>query len=362
MKVVESRVGADVYSRLLKRIADELLVNREDDDRLSAGVAELYTLCSTVAGLVEGSTRADELFEIGLPDGKAIAPLDAARCVLDYRRTAKFLRGIHAAILEAQKRFPGAAIEILYAGCGPFAPLAIPLTSQFSSEEIRFTLLDIHRRSLDAAQTIFQTFGLDAFVRDYIECDAASFKHDAPHVIHIVVAEAMQAALEKEPQVAITANLAPQLCPGGIFIPQKISVDSYLCDPATEFATRPVEAEAASSSRAERGRDKVRIKLGSVLELNAASYRDLSADGSGEQRGAVLFPETILDVPKDLVGEFNLMLLTTINVFDSITLSDCESGLTRPRILYDLGQIRSGMRIEIAYHPGDNPGFTYSSL
>jgi hypothetical protein len=273
------------------------------------------------------------------------------------------LRGIHAAILEAQNRFPHTAIEILYAGCGPFAPLAIPLTSRFSSTEIQFTLLDIHKRSLDAARHIFQAFGLTTFVRDYIQCDDASYQQDALHAIHIVMVEAMQAALEKEPQVAITMNLAPQLCSGGIFIPERIAVDCYLFDLTKEFTTLPVEADAANSLWAGSDKDKIRAKLGGVLELTAMSYRNLLASGSSsEHRGASLSPKVTFDIPKDLDGEFNLMLLTTITVFDSIALGAYESGLTCPRILYDLGKIRRGMRIELAYHLGDKPGFKYTSL
>lgn len=362
MDIIHRPASTDNHSLLLKHLADELLSFQEDEDRLSAAAAELYSLCSSVSGIDEDSNHACDLDETRIPSGSAFSPKDAARCVLDYNRTSKFLRGAHAAILEARKRFHDTVIEILYAGCGPFAPLAIPLTSRFSSTEIRFTLLDIHKRSLDAAQRIFQALGLSAFVRDYIQCDAASYKHDAPHAIHIVLVEAMQAALEKEPQVAITMNLAPQLCSGGIFIPQRISVDCYLCDPAKEFTVRPVEA-GANSLAAGTGNEKVRVNLGRVLQLTAGSCHNPFAVGnSGEQRGASLPSTVILDVPKDLDGEFNLMLLTTITVFDFIALDEYESGLTCPRILYDLGQIHRGAMVEFAYHLSDKPGFRYRSL
>ncbi len=296
-----------------------------------------------------------------LPSGEAISPRDAAGCVLDYRRTSKFLRGLHAAILEAQKSFPNTTIEILYAGCGPFAPLAIPLTSRFSSAEIRFTLLDVHKRSLYAARSIFQALGKSSFVRDYIQCDATSYKNDAPHAIHIVVVEAMQAALEREPQVAITLNLAPQLCTGGIFLPERITVDCYLCDVTKEFPSPPAEADAADSlSACASGR--VRINLGRVLELNAVGCSNLLASGNGDEHGSTsLTRKLLLDVPDDLDGEFNLILLTSINIFDSIALDDYESGLTCPRILYDAGKTHSGKVIEFEYHLGDRPGFKYSS-
>lgn len=173
----------------------------------------------------------------------------------------------------------------------------------------------------------------------------------------------MQAALEKEPQAAITINLAPQLCSGGIFIPERIVVSCRLCDPANEFSLLPVEAGAANSLPEGSAGAVERLDLGSILELTAESSLNLLAPfNGGEHRGASPFPKVVISVPKDLDGEFNLMLSTNINVFDSIALSDYESGLTCPKILYDLGKIRGGMRIEFAYHRGDKPGFKYRSL
>ena len=63
-------------------------------------------------------------------------------------RTVKFIRGMHDAIKEAQRLNPGKRISVLYAGCGPFGTLALPLTTQFQSHEVEFTLLDLHNESV----------------------------------------------------------------------------------------------------------------------------------------------------------------------------------------------------------------------
>jgi hypothetical protein len=176
-----------------------------------------------------------------------------------------------------------------------------------------------------------------------------------------VVVEAMQAALEKEPQVAITMNLAPQLCPGGIFLPERITVDCCLCDVAKEFPALPAGADAPDSLPAGAG-GRTRVHLGRVLDLTAAGCRDLSASSSGGEHGATSLAPTLLHVPGDLDGELHLMLLTAITIFGSIVLDEHESGLTSPRILFDAGKVRGGKVIKFEYHLGDTPGFRYRYL
>jgi len=319
-------------AELLKQIADDLLLQQEDD-RLSAAATQLYSLCSSVTGIDETSIHTDDSYETRLPKGKAISPRDAARCVLDYSRTSKFLRGIHAAIVEAQKRFPDTTIDILYAGCGPFAPLAVPLTSRFSSNEIKFTLLDIHNRSLDAAQRIFHAFGLTSFVRDYVQADATSYVHHFP--FHLIITETMQRGLEKEPQVAITYNLAPQLREGGIFIPKKICVNACFYNPVLE------------SQQLNTGR----IHLGPILELTADDLHAISDEAC--------LPAVVLDTPGEANRSLGLMLRTRVRVFESVVLDEYESGITYPVVLHDFSWTNSESAIEFVYLLGAEPGFRH---
>jgi hypothetical protein len=175
------------------------------------------------------------------------------------------------------------------------------------------TLLDIHGRSLDAAQRIFQAFELTSYVRECIQGDATSYVHHGP--LHVIITETMQRALEKEPQAAITFNLAPQLCQGGIFIPEKICVKACFYDPNTEFVI-PDEI------------NKIRIAV-------------------------------VLDIPGDVNKNFGLMLLTTVKVFESVVLDEYESGITYPVVLHDFSWTKCGTRIGFVYYLGAEPGFRH---
>lgn len=92
--------------------------------------------------------------------------------------------------------------------------------------EARFTFLDIHQSSIDSVRRLVQHFGFGKC--DFVVADATTYRHPRP--IDLAIVEAMQAALSKEPQVAIVRNLAPQLAEGGIMIPQRVTVDVVLVD------------------------------------------------------------------------------------------------------------------------------------
>jgi len=342
----------------LKEIADVLLFSDHPGNCADAAV-KLQSLFSSLAGM-DGATGnpADAIGTI-LPTGKALSPKDAASCILDAARTSRFLRGTFTALREAQQRFSQRPIEVLYAGCGPFAALAIPLTTQFSAADIRFTLLDTHRRSLESAQRLVRSLDLDAFVRHYIQGDATSYIHNSNRLLHMVITETMQRALVKEPQVAIALNLVPQLCPGGILIPEKISVDACLFDLNKEFLT-PSDSDEAVPHLKALDSPRVRIELGRVFEIGVDNVPYLAAMLRKDALSSdARFPAVVLDVPQDAEKHLRVLLRTEITVFGSAVLREYDSGLTNPAILHELGSVGNGSRIEFRYVLDSNPRFTY---
>lgn len=351
-------LNPDSCQRQVSEITRDLIHIQNDDARLQSVANELYALLSKITGMNENSDGSEDNCDIQLPSGKAISPKSAARCTLDVKRTTGFLRGIYAAIVEAQKRFQARPIQILYAGCGPFAPFAISLTTLFAPNEIEFTLLDVHERSLEAAKRAFNYFDKACYVRDYVRCDAVSYRH--PGDLHIVVVEAMQAALAREPQVAIALNLVSQLPEQGLLIPEKVTVDAYLADLNKEFVMMPVERVTTSDLPAEPKPQRTQIHLGCLIELTVSFCRNLKASHNDFtwDRRIVLSPVKV-KIPPVAGDQLIAMLLTTITVFDGATIGDHESGLTSPILLYDLDRKSGDAEIEFRYVIGPTPGFEY---
>lgn len=340
----------DVHLSELKRITDELLFQKQPAALREAAV-RLYTLFSSVAGLDDFPHGPEDAYDTFLQSGKALALRDAARCVLDYARTSAFLQGTHAAVRRARERFPGGPVTILYAGCGPFATLALPLATQFGPDEVQFTLLDINPKSLASARRAFRSLGLGRHVRDYVQGDASAYAHDSPEPLRMVITETMQRALENEPQVAVTANLAPQLCRGGILVPERVTVDANLCDLSQEFA---LSADAPGGACATQGAGRTRINLGRLLELTAENARGLLAGCEGGR-----LPPVSVDIPAGASESLQLILSTTVTVFDSVVLAEYDSSITLPVRLYDVKVGGPGTRIEFSYALGSTPGFRH---
>ncbi|MBA3350936.1 MAG: hypothetical protein H0U23_00670, partial [Blastocatellia bacterium] len=111
---------------------------------LRSEVLELKAIFEQAGGLAPDTSRDISSGETLTSGGTAISPTMAAMCVDDFARTVQFIRGPHAAIQAVRTKASDRPVRVLYAGCGPWAPLAIPLMTIFAPRDLHFSLIDIH--------------------------------------------------------------------------------------------------------------------------------------------------------------------------------------------------------------------------
>ncbi|WP_250655380.1 hypothetical protein [Alkalimarinus coralli] len=349
-------------STQLSAITATLLDEDSSHQDVCLALDEFSHLCSSITG-VKPDTSFDAWAEDSFLDyGVAINPQAAAYCIHDYQRSVVFIRGVYAAINVAKLRFPAQKLKILYAGCGPFATLLLPLMTQFESDELELHLLDIHQRSLDSVGRLLSQLGMDDYAVSLTQGDACTYQH--PEDLHIIVAEVMQKALEQEPQVAVTANLAPQLCEKGIFIPEQIDVQ--LCLAQWDNERKQIEKNASAKSSRQRAKSMLRTPsvfrqpIGTIFTLSPANIvAGLSEKGSD---GANLeFNTVVVNMPGiDHIDRYDVLMLTHIQVFEDYVLGDYESEITLPHKCYDFPPLQRFARYHVRYQLGTYPRFMFT--
>ena len=163
----------------------------------------------------------------------------------------------------------------------------------------------------------------------------------------MIIAEVMQKSLEQEPQFAVTANLAPQLCAAGVFIPQRIEVALYLADLQYEKKLMMQSHKVDSKSLEKNGR---RYPLATVCTLLP------------EQASFDVKP-TVVSIPAVAnISRFDAALFTRLCVFQEHRLLDYECQITLPLKCYELEPLVSGDRYRVSYQLGGYPRFNFERL
>jgi len=262
-----------------------------------------------------------------LPSGKAISPLQAALCAREPFRTAAFIQGLAQAIRAAMT--PQRPVAVLYAGCGPFALLALPLMALFTPDQVQFTLLEVHADALADARALIEGFGYGAHVAQFVCTDAATWRIAPGAPVDVIVSETMNTALGKEPQVSIMRNLYIQ-APQATLVPAAIAV--HLGAPG-------------------RSQEQPCADWGRIFEINAAAILDWQAlDGPTLPAATIRLPEVLGQGPR---------LLTRIEVYDGIALRDYESSLNLPLQLPGKPQLQGGVTLAFSYRLGPAPGLAW---
>lgn len=257
-----------------------------------------------------------------LPSGVAIAPSTAAACLTDFFRTTQFLRAMDVALQTMQARFPDQTIEVLEAGCGPLAPLSLPFAVRYPTAPLRFTLLDANPLALEQARQLAAQLGVSQVV-SVMQGDAATLTLTVRP--HIIVCEMIQRGLTREPQAAATLNLGRQLCEGGVFLPEEITVRAGLFDAAARYG----EGEAGVQD------------LGLVARLSPVGLQ------TAEQ----------VQVPPHDPRRNRLCLLTRIRVDEAHVIDDFEAAITLPEpVEAPPGLAEAGGWLKVGFELGASPG------
>jgi len=283
-----------------------------------------------------------------LDSGMAVSPLMAAFCAREVFRSAAFIKGVGTAVqdVECENR----PVRLLYAGCGPFALLALPLMSVFSAQQVVFTLIDIHPESLSCAQHLIGSFGFSDHVLEYVCADATRYQIPSDSIPDVIVSETMNVCLGKEPQVSIARHLLAQ-APDALMVPQAVSVEACLLDQLKEHAPAVSEQQSKIVVPV---RD--RIYLGKIFELNTENIKqwaNITAD---------CLPAARIQIPVPLSQRYQLRLLTRIVVYGQTCLQDYDSSLNIPQALPGKPTFAGGETLQFHYKLGTHPGLGYEAI
>lgn len=344
----------------VRNIVSEILSFDGNFFELSANLNKLHELYVDITGI--RGDRFEDAHKRGTrtEHGKAISPNGAAFCLFEVARTNVFLKGIRNALEDLLERFPFQKIEILYAGCGPYGLLILPLLPFYSPDRISVTLIDIHEESLTAVRSVVKRWGLEPFIREIVMGDATSPRIlPAEYRAHMLVTETMLNALRTEPHVAVTLNLVMHLLEGGILIPENITVSAelfnYFILKQWMMSLNPALIDGPVPSNEEESK----ILLKKLISFDLDMARQWSEEY--RKKGSVEFSPVDVTIPEHPPGFDRLNLFTYITVYENYRLKNQDCSLTRPVKVMRLKDFDGNppKLVRFRYEMGQKPGFVY---
>ncbi|MAN28320.1 MULTISPECIES: SAM-dependent methyltransferase [Mesonia] len=292
----------------IRKLTSSLLKDSISQVDAEKSINEIHAHFQQITQITGYDFQIEHMAAISTAKGKALGLNFAAQCLLDYKRTVKFLKAIVSAILEKQKKQPGKLIKIFYAGCGPYAPFITLVAPLFQPDEVQFSLLEINKNSVASAKKLIDSLKLPNYIQDFYTADAVTFKVPNSNSFDILISETLDALLYRECYVPILFNLLPQFNKDIVLIPENVIINlSFLPNAKKQSAHQEYE-------------------IGSILNV-----REALADYSISDLIPSKLPDKKIDLTSlDMNSYQRLLLDTKVHIHGDIWLDRNESSLTIP--------------------------------
>jgi hypothetical protein len=324
----------------LKNIVIDI-INSDDVHQSVDAVKKLSEFFNTIAADITFELSADN--EKNIAGGQALSTYHAAACTNDYLRTCYFIKGIFRALTTLQTDFPNKTLNIIYAGCGPFATLLLPLLPLYESTLVDAVLLDINASSLQFVEKFISLLHLEEYYIKLVEADATKYQIPDGWDTDLFISETMHYALTAEPQVAITRNFIPQLLPHTVFIPTQIHINMVY----TSFGREPFIKSSQDASQTTKDKpEPARLFIDRLFSIgkNAA---EIITSTSIKSR---FYP-----VPQNWETYPDLCIFTEVNIYEDLTLGTAESLITNPYCITSLYHLRAHSEFQLEYDYSETP-------
>ncbi|MBO9584288.1 MAG: hypothetical protein J7574_09025 [Flavobacterium sp.] len=332
-----------MYKHELTVIVNSIIASISNDEQIH-WAKELSLFYQRI---LEGKHLSDN--EVIVKGGVALSSSSAADCVDDYLRTTNFIKGVFKALNSLDVLFPERNINILYAGCGPYATLILPLLPLFNKERIKAVLIDINKTSIESVQQIISIIGLESYNLRLIEADATTYIIPKDFEVDLAVSETMHYALTREPQVAISRNIIKQLPQHGIFIPQEIKIDLVY----TFFDYEPSLKVDINGIKGYKNMQPYiyNVFVDRLLTINKEHF-------VGDNLVSKIETD-YYSLPIEFSNFPDICLFTEIKIFEDIELKTAESYITNPYCIVSMYSIKDYPQIQFIYDFSEMPKWTY---
>ncbi|WP_378175029.1 phytanoyl-CoA dioxygenase [Aquimarina sp. SS2-1] len=233
----------------IKELVNQLLKDDLVYEEIVKIINKIHSYFNEITSISGYDMEFKHLAAVPTASGMALSLNHAAQCLLDYKRTLKFLKGLVKAIKDAQSENPSKTIQIFYAGCGPYAPFVTLVAPLFQISEVQFSLLEINKESLDCAKKLIRELSLTDYIKVFYQEDAVTFSIPDPNTFHILYSETLDALLFRESYVPILAHMLPQLSRDVKVIPNNVMLKIDVINDHTDGTSKKVRTHIIFDTR-----------------------------------------------------------------------------------------------------------------